>query len=93
MYLLTLKDSEAEGAYAVADKYGEKVLFLFQKEDDAERYAMQIEDQEDNKQMAVIEVDDNLAIITCRRYNYKYTVITPNDIIIPPIIDDNISEN
>ena len=90
MYLLTLKDAEAEGAYAVADKYGEKVLFLFQKEDDAERYALQIEEQEDNKQMAVIEVDDNLAIITCRRYNYKYTVITPNDIIIPPIIDDNI---
>ena len=93
MYLLTLKDSEAEGAYAVADKYGEKVLFLFQKEDDAERYAMQIEGQEDNKQMTVIEVDDNLAIITCRRYNYKYTVITPNDIIIPPIIDDNIPKD
>ena len=93
MYLLALKDSEAEGAYAVADKYGEKVLFLFQKEDDAERYALQIEEQEDNKQMAVIEVDDNLAIITCRRYNYKYTVITPNDIIIPPKLNDNISEN
>ena len=93
MYLLTLKDAEAEGAYAVADKYGEKVLFLFQKEDDAERYAMQIEDQEDNKQMAVIEVDDNLAIITCRRYNYKYTVITPNDIVIPPKLNDNIPED
>ena len=93
MYLLALKDSEAEGAYAVADKYGEKVLFLFQKEDDAERYALQIEEQEDNKQMAVIEVDDNLAIITCRRYNYKYAVITPNDIIIPPKLNDNISKN
>ena len=93
MYLLTLKDSEAEGAYAVADKYGEKVLFLFQKEDDAERYALQIEEQEDNKQMAVIEVDDNLAIITCRRYNYKYTVITPNDIVIPPKLNDNIPED
>ena len=89
MYLLTLKDSITDGAYAVANKYGENVLFLFQKEDDAERYAMQIEDQED-KLMSVVEVDDNLAIITCRRYNYKYTVITPNDIIIPPIIDDNI---
>ena len=39
--------------------------------------------------MKVIEVDDNLAIITCRRYNYKYVVITPEDIIIPPKIDDN----
>ena len=92
MYLLTLKDKIDDGAYAVANKYGEKVLFLFQKKDDAERYAMQIEDQED-KQMEVAEVDDNLAIITCRRYNYKYTVITPNDIIIPPMIDDNISKD
>tara|TARA_B100001113_G_scaffold75127_1_gene58532 strand:- start:139 stop:417 length:279 start_codon:yes stop_codon:yes gene_type:complete len=92
MYLLSLDRNPADGAYAVADKYGEKVLFLFQKEDDAERYKLQLESQEDNN-MKVIEVDDNLAIITCRRYNYKYTVITPNDIIIPPMIDDNFSKN
>ncbi len=93
MYLLTLKDRGDDGAYAVANKYGEKVLFLFQKEDDAERYAWLLESQED-KEMDVIEVDDNLAIITCRRYNYKYAVITPNDIVIPPkILDDNFSEN
>ena len=92
MYLLSLDRNPADGAYAVADKYGEKVLFLFQKEDDAERYKLQLESQEDNN-MKVIEVDDNLAIITCRRYNYKYTVITPNDIIIPPKIDDNFSKN
>ena len=92
MWLLTLKEGKDEGAYAVANKYGEKVLFLFQKKDDANRYAMQIEDQED-KEMDVIEVDVNLAIITCRRYNYKYAVITPNDIVIPPKLDDNISEN
>ena len=91
MYLLTLEENPNEGAYAVADRYGEKVLFLFQKEDDAERYAMQLENQED-KPMRVIEVDDNLAIITCRRYNYKYTVITPNDFVIPPK-NDNISKN
>ena len=92
MYLLSLDRNPADGAYAVADKYGEKVLFLFQKEDDAERYKLQLESQEDNN-MKVIEVDDNLAIITCRRYNYKYAVITPNDIIIPPKIDDNFSKN
>ena len=92
MYLLTLKDKVDDGAYAVSNKYGEKVLFLFQKEDDAERYALQIEEQED-KQMSVIEVDDNLAIITCRRYNYKYAVITPNDIVIPPSKNDNVSKN
>ena len=93
MYLLTLKDRGDDGAYAVANKYGEKVLFLFQKEDDAERYAWLLESQED-KEMDVIEVDDNLAIITCRRYNnYKYAVITPNDIVIPPKLNDNIPED
>ena len=92
MYLLTLKDRVDDGAYAVANKYVEKVLFLFQKKDDANRYAMQIEEQED-KEMAVVEVDDNIAIVTCRRYNYKYAVITPNDIVIPPKLNDNIPED
>ena len=92
MYVLTLKSQDQEGAYAVHNRYGEKVLFLFSHEDDAERYAMQLEEQEDNK-MDVIEVDDNLAIITCRRYNYKYAVITPNDIVIPPKVNDNLPES
>lgn len=83
MYLLTIKDNKEEGAYAVQDQYGHKVLFLFENEDDAERYAMMLEDQENNE-MDVVEVDDDLAIKTCRMYNYKYTVITPNDIVIPP---------
>ncbi len=87
MFLLTLKDNPDDGAYAVQDRYGEKVLFLFQKEDDAVRYAMQLEDQEDNE-MDVIEVDDFAAIATCKRHNYKYSVITPNDIIIPPRIEN-----
>ena len=92
MYLLTLKDHNDEGAYAVLNKYGEKVLFLFQMEDDAERYAMQLNDEE-KKPMKVIEVDDQLAIMTCRRYNYKYAVITPNDIVIPPKVNDNLPES
>ena len=83
MYLLTIKDNKEDGAYAVQDQYGNKVLFLFENEDDAERYAMMLEDQEDSE-MDVVEVDDDLAIKTCRMYNYKYTVITPNDIVIPP---------
>ena len=92
MYLLTLKHQQDEGAYAVLNRYGEKVLFLFQQEDDAERYAMQLED-DDNSPMSVIEVDDALAIITCKRYNYKYAVITPNDIVIPPKVNDNLPED
>jgi hypothetical protein len=83
MYLLTLKDHKDDGAYAVPDSYGEKVLFLFEEEDDATRYALMIENQEE-QEMDIVEVDDALAIKTCKLYNYKYAVITPNDIIVPP---------
>jgi hypothetical protein len=83
MFLLTLKDRKDDGAYAVQDQYGQKVLFLFEEEDDATRYALMLEDQEETE-MDVVEVDDELAIKTCKMYNYKYAVITPDDIVIPP---------
>ena len=84
MYLLTLKTRKEDGAYAVQDSQGDKVLFLFEEEDDAERYAMMLMDDEDNSDMIVIEIDDDLALRTCKINNYKYAIITENDIIIPP---------
>ena len=93
MYLLTLKDRRDDGAYAVLNRYGEKVLFMFEEEDDAERYAMMIKDSEDSADLNVIEIDDALAIKTCKLYNYKYAVITPNDIVVPPPKNDNVSKN
>ena len=93
MYLLTLKDRRDDGAYAVLNRYGEKVLFMFEEEDDAERYAMMIKDSEDSADLNVIEIEDALAIRTCKMYNYKYAVITPNDIVVPPPKNDNVSKN
>ena len=65
MYLLTLKDRRDDGAYAVLNRYGEKVLFMFEEEDDAERYAMMLNDDED-ADLNVIEIEDALAIKTCK---------------------------
>ena len=93
MFLLTVKDRKDDGAYAVKNKKGEKVLFLFEDEDDAERYAMMLKEDEEPSDMEVVEVDGALAIRTCKMYNYNYAVITPNDIVIPPKLNDNISEN
>ena len=94
MFLLTLKGKKDDGAYAVSDQYGEKVLFLFEQEDDAVRYAMMMRDMADVDEsvMDVIEVDGALAIKTCKVYNYKYAVITPNDFVMPPK-NDNISKD
>ena len=65
---------------------------MFEEEDDAERYAMMLNDDEKESELNVIEIDDAVAIMTCKRYNYKYAVITPNDIVIPPK-NDNISKD
>ena len=92
MYLLTLKERQDDGAYAVLNRYGEKVLFMFEESDDAERYAMMLDENEQRK-LDVIEIDDALAIRTCKMYNYKYAVITPNDIVVPPPKNDNVSKN
>lgn len=92
MFLLAIRDRRDDGAYAVINHNGDKVLFLFEEEDDATRYAMMLEDQ-DESEMDVVEVDDALAIKTCRMYNYKYAVVTPNDIVIPPKLNDNLSQD
>jgi len=34
--------------------------------------------------MTVLEVDDEVMIKTCEMHDHRYTVITPNDIVIPP---------
>ncbi len=83
MFILAVQGKTDDGAYAVKDEMGEKVLFLFEEEDDAVRYALMLED-DTNMEMNVIEVDPELAINTCRVYNYRYAIITPNDIVIPP---------
>mgnify|MGYP005672623107 FL=1 len=83
MFILTLRDKKEQGAYSVQDCHGNHVLFLFEEEDDAERYAMMLEEQDD-KEMDLVEVDDALALRTCKMYNYRYSIITPNDIVIPP---------
>ena len=44
---------------------------MFEEEDDAERYAMMLNDDEKDSELNVIEIDDAVAIMTCKRYNYK----------------------
>ena len=83
MFILTIHGKETEGAYSVQDDEGEHILYLFEEEDDAIRYAMMLEDSGSPK-MHVIEVEDEVMIKTCESHDYNYAVITPNDIVVPP---------
>ena len=83
MYIITVEGKEREGAYSVIDEEGDQVLYIFMEDDDAIRYAMQLEDL-DYPKMKVLEIDDELMIKTCELHDHKYSIITPNDVVIPP---------
>ena len=83
MYILTIYGKETDGAYSVNDEDGEQILYLFEGEDDAMRYAMMLE-EDGSPEMHVIEVEDAIMIKTCEIHDYNYTVISKNDLVIPP---------
>ena len=64
MFILTVAGKENEGAYSVIDDDGEHILYLFEGEDDAIRYALMLED-EGSPEMHVIEVEDEVMMKTC----------------------------
>jgi len=83
MYIITVKGKEKDGAYSVIDQDDDQVLYIFQNQDDATRYALQLEDINYPK-MKVIEIEDDIMIKTCELHGHKYAIITPDDIIVPP---------
>jgi hypothetical protein len=89
MFILTINGKEKEGAYSVTDDEGDQILYLFQEEDDAVRYAMMLE-EDDYPEMHIIEIEDEVMLKTCEIHGYQYTVITPDDIVIPPTDHDFI---
>ena len=84
MFILAVKGFEDEGAFSLENDDGERVLIMFEEEDDADRYAELIDSEEDWPEMSVIEIDDNIAITACEIHNYMYNIIRPDDIVVPP---------
>jgi hypothetical protein len=42
----------------------------------------------------IFEYDEKQLVITCQLTNTKYTIIRPDDIVVPPLIDnDNFRES
>ena len=77
---------EQEGAYTVPNDDGDDILYLFQEEDDATRYALLLE-EDGHPEMPIIEVEDHVMMKTCEMHGYQYVLITPDDIVIPPNTD------
>ncbi len=93
MYIITIEGKEKDGAYSVEDEDGDKILYIFEEEDDATRFALQLEEDCGFPTMKTLEIDDELMIKTCELHDHRYTVITPNDIVIPKTNYDSVQKN
>ena len=88
MFIITVVGHEKDGAYSVVDDDGEQVLYIFQEEDDA--YSIYYNWKNLTTLRYVLEIEDEIMIKTCEIHDHRYTIITPNDIVIPP--DDAYSD-
>ena len=67
-----------------ADKNGDKYFLCLKKVmmlKDMLSYLMN--DEKYDNEMVVVEVDDELAVKTCKMNNYKYSIVTINDFVLP----------
>ena len=85
MFVITLK-GHPQGIYSVFDEKDQRIVPLFVEEDDADRYVMQLAEDEENPELEILEAEAEHIINSCRAQNQKYSIITPDDLIIPPDI-------
>jgi hypothetical protein len=83
MFVITLK-GHPQGIYSVFDEKDQRIVPLFMEEDDADRYVMQLAEDEENPELEILEAEAEHIINSCRAQNQKYSIITPDDLIIPP---------
>ena len=83
MFVITLKD-HPQGIYSVFDREEERVVPLFVDEDDAVRYVLQLATDDENPELQVLQTEPEQIIHACRLQGQRYSIISPDDFIIPP---------
>jgi hypothetical protein len=56
----------------------------FKKKMTQSRYLMMLEEDQDYPPMQIVEVDDHVIIGACQERGHRFTIITPDDFLIPP---------
>ena len=86
MFVITLKD-HPQGIFSVFNEKEDRIVPLFEQADDAMRYVMQLSEDEENPDLQVMNVEPEQIIQACRSQGQRYSIISADDLIIPP---DNI---
>ena len=83
MFVLTM-ENQPEGVFSVFDDEERRIIPIWIKSDDAERYLMMMESEEDYPRMQVVEMEDHVIIGACQDRGQRFSIITPDDFLIPP---------
>ena len=84
MFVLTI-ENHPEGVYSVFDEAENRVIPIFLANDDAERYLMMMNQEADEyPPMQVVEMEDHVIIGACQDRGQRFSIITPDDFLIPP---------
>ncbi len=91
-YLLTIVDPEGTHIFSLRDADKEPEVLLFEDEDDAKRYAIMLEQDDDyligeSLTMSVTEVKFKAAVEILKTKNRSYILVKKEDLFIPPSID------
>ena len=82
MFILTIED-HPEGVFSLHDDDENRIVPIWTKNDDAQRYLMMIQ-EEDYPDMQVVEMEDHVIIGACQDRGQRFSIITPDDFLIPP---------
>ncbi len=83
--MFVLVDKKSGGVYAVRDDtIDERVVQIFEDEDDAQRYHGYLIADNYKRALEVLEVEEDVVKENCNQFGYNYTVIRPHDIVFPP---------
>ena len=91
-YLLTSVDSDGTNIYSLRDNGKEPEVLIFQDRDDAERYAIMLEQDDgyivgESLTMDIAEVELGAAIDILNEKERNYILVKKEDLFIPPPID------
>jgi len=83
MFVITLK-GHPQGIFSVFTEGDKRIVPLFEQADDAMRYVMQLEVDEENPELQIMSVEPEQIIHACRAQGQMYSIISADQLIIPP---------
>ena len=86
--MFILVDNGTEGVYAVKAKDKSKIVQIFEKQDDAERYLVHLEAEDTpdkkNSNLRIAHIDIDMVASNCKQFGYRYSIIESDTLVVPP---------